>query len=61
MDRRTAFLDTSFIIALENKSDPHHARAKTLDADLVSQNANERANWAANSPADQWTYTTTNP
>jgi predicted nucleic acid-binding protein len=33
--RRTVLLDTSFILALENKDDPHHARAKALDRELL--------------------------
>jgi predicted nucleic acid-binding protein len=32
-------LDTSFIIALENRADPHHERAKTLDRQLLQENA----------------------
>ncbi len=35
MPRRTVLLDTSFILALENKDDPHHARAKALDRELL--------------------------
>lgn len=31
MPVRMAMLDPSFIIALENKDDPHHSRAKQLD------------------------------
>lgn len=39
MAQRTVFLDTSFIIALENKADPHHERAKALDAELLAEDA----------------------
>jgi uncharacterized protein len=34
---RTVLLDTSFIVALENKDDPHHKRAKALDGDLLAE------------------------
>jgi len=33
--RPTVFLDTSFVIALENKDDPFHERAKKLDRRLL--------------------------
>ncbi|MDA1053194.1 MAG: PIN domain-containing protein [Planctomycetota bacterium] len=36
---RHALLDTSFLIALENRGDPHHQRAKELDRELIAQNA----------------------
>jgi uncharacterized protein len=36
--QRTVLLDTSFILALENKDDPHHERAKALDRELLDQN-----------------------
>ena len=36
---RRVLLDTSFLIALENRSDPHHQRAKDLDRELIAQNA----------------------
>jgi len=36
---RSVFLDTSFIVALENRDDAHHERAKELDRELVNQNA----------------------
>jgi predicted nucleic acid-binding protein len=32
-------LDTSFILALENKDDPHHQRARELDAEHLSGQA----------------------
>jgi len=37
--RRTVFLDTSFVIALENKNDPHHGQAKALDEELLKEDA----------------------
>jgi predicted nucleic acid-binding protein len=43
--QRVVFLDTSFVIALENKDDPHHARAKALDDELIRQNAVLNFHW----------------
>jgi len=43
--RRTVFLDTSFVIALENKADPHHALAKTLDDELLKEDAVLMFHW----------------
>jgi predicted nucleic acid-binding protein len=37
--RRTALLDTSYVLALENKDDPHHERAKALDNQLLKEDA----------------------
>ena len=34
MPGRTVLLDTSFILALENRDDPYHDRAKALDRDF---------------------------
>ena len=45
MARRTVLLDTSFVIALENKADPHHERAKSLDAGLLSEDAVLLLHW----------------
>ena len=39
MAQRVVFLDTSFVIALENKDDPHHARAKDIDDELLRDEA----------------------
>lgn len=39
MPTRPVFLDTSFVIALENKDDAHHERAKALDRELLLQDA----------------------
>jgi uncharacterized protein len=43
--QRTVLLDTSFILALENKDDPHHERAKAFDAELVRDNALLLLHW----------------
>jgi len=43
--RRTVFLDTSFVIALENRADPHHERAKALDRDLLNVSATLMLHW----------------
>ena len=45
MPARTVFLDTSFVIALENKDDVHHERAKALDRELLSQDARLLLHW----------------
>jgi predicted nucleic acid-binding protein len=42
---RTVFLDTSFILALENKDDTHHNRAKALDNQLLRENAVLMLHW----------------
>ncbi len=36
---RRVLLDTSFLIALENRSDPHYQRAKELDRELFDEDA----------------------
>ncbi len=36
---RRVLLDTSFLIALENRSDSHHQRAKELDRELFDEDA----------------------
>jgi len=36
---RTVFLDTSFIIALENRDDAHHQQARQLDEELLREGA----------------------
>jgi uncharacterized protein len=43
--QRTVFLDTSFVIALENRDDPHHARAKALDDELLKEDAILMFHW----------------
>ncbi len=45
MPRRTVLLDTSFVLALENKDDPHHERAKVLDRELLKENAVLLLHW----------------
>ncbi len=45
MAQPTVFLDTSFVIALENKDDPCHARAKALDDELLRQDATLLFHW----------------
>jgi uncharacterized protein len=43
--QRTVLLDTSFILALENRKDPHHQRAKQLDRELLQQGALSVLHW----------------
>jgi uncharacterized protein len=43
--RRTVLLDTSFAIALANKDDPHHQRAKILDRELWAADADLVLHW----------------
>jgi uncharacterized protein len=45
MPPRTVLLDTSFVLALENREDRHHARAKELDRELASQGAVLLLHW----------------
>ena len=45
MPTRTVFFDTSFVLALENKDDPHHERAKLLDKELLNQHATLLLHW----------------
>jgi predicted nucleic acid-binding protein len=42
---RTVLLDTSYILALENKDDPHHQRARDLDAELLTDHAVLLLHW----------------
>jgi len=42
---RIVFLDTSFIIALENRDDPHHQRAQQLDQQLLGESAALLLHW----------------
>ena len=46
MPSRSVFLDTSFVIALENRSDPHHERAKAIDRELMEEGATLVFHWA---------------
>ena len=38
-------MDTSFVLALENKDDPHHERAKALDSQLLNEGAVLLLHW----------------
>jgi predicted nucleic acid-binding protein len=38
-------LDTSYLLALENRDDPYHERAKSLDRELLRQNAFLLLHW----------------
>jgi predicted nucleic acid-binding protein len=42
---RTVLLDTSFVVAFENKDDPHHHRAKELDGELLAEGATLLFHW----------------
>ncbi|NOY28642.1 MAG: type II toxin-antitoxin system VapC family toxin [Planctomycetes bacterium] len=45
MARRTVFLDTSFVVALENRDDPSHQRAQSLDRELLAEDATLLLHW----------------
>ena len=45
MPQRQVFLDTSFILALENRDDPFHERAKQFDRDLMRQDCILLLHW----------------
>ncbi|MDC0935452.1 PIN domain-containing protein [Pirellulales bacterium] len=45
MTGRTVFLDTSFIVALENRDDPSHHRAQDLDRELLAADARLVLHW----------------
>lgn len=45
MPQRIVLLDTSFIVALENRRDPHHERAKTLDRQLFREGGVVLLHW----------------
>jgi uncharacterized protein len=42
---RVVLLDTSYILALENRDDPHHEKAKALDRELGRENATLMLHW----------------
>jgi uncharacterized protein len=42
---RIVLLDTSFILALENREDRHHARAKQLDRELAAEGSVLLLHW----------------
>jgi hypothetical protein len=43
--KSAVFLDTSFILALENRDDPLHERAKHLDRVLLQQGSTLLLHW----------------
>jgi predicted nucleic acid-binding protein len=43
--RRSVFIDTSFILALENRDDPLHTRAKLVDRELAGSRADCVLHW----------------
>ena len=45
MSRRIVLLDTSYVLALENRKDPHHERAKLLDRQLMQEGALSLLHW----------------
>ena len=45
MPTPTVLLDTSFVLALENREDRHHARAKQLDRELAAHGATLLLHW----------------
>ncbi len=45
MPQRLLLLDTSFILALENRDDPFHERAKALAADLAREDCILLLHW----------------
>ena len=45
MASRRLFLDTSFLVALENRDDPFHGRAKQLDRQLMSEACTLLLHW----------------
>lgn len=45
MPPRTVLLDTSFIVALENRDDTYHEKAKSLDRTLMAEGCNYLLHW----------------
>lgn len=45
MPPRTVLLDTSFIVALENRDDACHEKAKSLDRELTSEGCRYLIHW----------------
>ncbi len=45
MPRSHVLLDTSFVLALENRDDPHHERAKSLDRQLIQEGCTYVLHW----------------
>ena len=46
MPQRLVLLDTSYIVALENRDDPFHERAKQIDRDLMREGSILLLHWA---------------
>ena len=42
---RQVLLDTSFVIALENRDDPLHEKAKRLDQELLQERSQIALHW----------------
>ena len=42
---RLVFLDTSFVVALENRDDPFHERAVQLDREMMASGCNLLLHW----------------
>jgi uncharacterized protein len=45
LPRRQVFLDTSFIVALENRDDPVHGRAIEIDRQLMGEDCDLLLHW----------------
>jgi predicted nucleic acid-binding protein len=45
MARRILLLDTSYVLALENRNDPHHEHAKSLDRQLMQERDLSLLHW----------------
>jgi predicted nucleic acid-binding protein len=45
MPTRVVLLDSSFVVALENRDDRHHSRAMQLDRELTAQGALLLLHW----------------
>lgn len=45
MAKRALLLETSFVVALENRRDPHHERAKELDRELLDDGCLSVLHW----------------
>jgi hypothetical protein len=43
--RHTVLFDTSFVVAVENRDDPYHNRAKDLDRQLLAELATFLLHW----------------
>lgn len=45
MPRPSVFFDTSYVVALENKDDPHHERATRLEVELLKKKTKLVLHW----------------